>query len=258
MRRRCAWPTASRRRAPRTFVHVDAHGQVRSPARYKRAAGGVLRRGGGDRRRRDAGVRRAARHARHRRRRRRWPPGSAGTCGGGACLHRRRCCSCTISSTRPRRCCARCCRLALPQARRRARRAEPRRHLQPARQLRGGARASARGDDAVRARQRQVADAAGGRVRRDHHAREPRSRRRGAAALRSEAGQGARGRLPAHAAWGAELYVCLAEGEHRLDPEQLHQCAIAGAQDHRRGGAARLVGVGALEARATPIRRGTS
>ena len=57
--------------------------------------------------------------------------------------------------------------------------------------------------------------------------------------------------------WGAELYVCLAEGEHRLDPRAAAPVRHRGAQDHRRGGAARADGVGALEARATPTRRGT-
>ena len=42
--------------------------------------------------------------------------------------------------------------------------------------------------------------------------------------------------------WGAELYVCLAEGEHRLDPEQLHQCAIAALKIT---GAAALLGLSA-------------
>jgi tetratricopeptide (TPR) repeat protein len=40
--------------------------------------------------------------------------------------------------------------------------------------------------------------------------------------------------------WGAELYVCLAEGEHRLDPEALHQCAIAALKIT---GAAALLGL---------------
>jgi hypothetical protein len=40
--------------------------------------------------------------------------------------------------------------------------------------------------------------------------------------------------------WGAELYVCLAEGEHKLDPEALHQCAIAALKIT---GAAALLGL---------------
>jgi tetratricopeptide (TPR) repeat protein len=40
--------------------------------------------------------------------------------------------------------------------------------------------------------------------------------------------------------WGAELYVCLAEGEHRLDPDSLHQCAIAALKIT---GAAALLGL---------------
>jgi tetratricopeptide (TPR) repeat protein len=40
--------------------------------------------------------------------------------------------------------------------------------------------------------------------------------------------------------WGAELYVCLGEGEHRIDPEQLHQCAIAALKIT---GAAALLGL---------------
>jgi hypothetical protein len=40
--------------------------------------------------------------------------------------------------------------------------------------------------------------------------------------------------------WGAELYVCLAEGEHRIDGEQLHQCAI---QALKITGAAALLGL---------------
>ena len=74
------------------------------------AAGGVVRRGGGDRRRRDRHVRRAARRSRHRRRR-----GVRGLlrlapAARRACCTRRRCSWCTISSTRPRRSCARCWR----------------------------------------------------------------------------------------------------------------------------------------------------
>ena len=57
---------------------------------------------------------------------------------------------------------------------------------------------------------------------------------------RPEAGQGARGDYLRLQHWGAELYVCLAEGEHRIDPEQLHQCAIAALKIT---GAAALLGL---------------
>ena len=40
--------------------------------------------------------------------------------------------------------------------------------------------------------------------------------------------------------WGAELYICLAEGDHRIDSEQLHQCAIAALKIT---GAAALLGL---------------
>jgi tetratricopeptide (TPR) repeat protein len=40
--------------------------------------------------------------------------------------------------------------------------------------------------------------------------------------------------------WGAELYVCLAEGDHKLDPDGLHQCAIAALKIT---GAAALLGL---------------
>jgi hypothetical protein len=40
--------------------------------------------------------------------------------------------------------------------------------------------------------------------------------------------------------WGAELYVCLAEGEHKLDADGLHQCAIAALKIT---GAAALLGL---------------
>ena len=72
------------------------------------AAGGVVRRGGGDRRRRDGHVRRAARPARRRRRRGVRRLLRLAPAARRACCTRRRCCWCTISSTRPRRSCARC------------------------------------------------------------------------------------------------------------------------------------------------------
>ena len=113
-----------------------------------------------------------------------------------ACCSRRRCCWCTIGSTRPRRCLRkRAVVVAAPRSRARAGRAEP------GRRSRRGAATSKRRSAHQRAAMALYARSRGGaaspmarlrRVRRDHHAGEPRARRRGAPAARAEQRQGAR------------------------------------------------------------------